>query len=207
MNPIDELTKLTALFPTAGGAALFAGVDYIAASTTPEPYQSLLVHNHHMTVTMERQHGGPVAVEVIDERRIGDVYCRKIVLRRFDDGGPAAGRVVQFGLVRFDLGYVTEAVRSEILGGETPLGRVLINHNVLRHIDLNAILRFEAGPALAAVLPIVDHQVTYGRLATIFCNNRPAVDLLEVAAPLPAGTPPVGEDEEGTVVRFEPSSG
>ena len=25
---------------------------------------------------------------------------------------------------------------------------------------------------------------TYGRLATIFCNHQPAVDLLEVAAPV-----------------------
>ena len=201
MNPIDELTKLTDLFPAGG--AYFAGVDYIAASTTPQPYQSLLVHNHHMTVTMERQHGGPVEVVVLAEKRIGDVYCRKIVLRRADDGGPAAGRVVQFGLVRFDLGYILPEVREEILAGQTPLGRVLINHNVLRHIDLGAILRFEAGPALAAELPIDLGGVTYGRLATIFCNDRPAVDLLEIAAPLPPETPPVS-DEEGTTVRYEP---
>ena len=202
MNPIDELTKLTELFPTAGGEPFFSAVDYIAAATTPEPYQSLLVHNHHMTVTMERQHGGPVEVVVLAERRVGDVYCRKITLRRVADGGPAAGQTVQFGLVRFDLGYVMKAVRDEILAGQTPLGRVLINHNVLRHIDLGAILRFEAGAALAGVLPIAEHEVTYGRLATIFCNDRPAVDLLEVAAPLPPETPPVEEEE--TVVRAEP---
>jgi hypothetical protein len=26
--------------------------------------------------------------------------------------------------------------------------------------------------------------VTYGRIATIFCNQKPAIDLLEVSAPL-----------------------
>jgi hypothetical protein len=30
---------------------------------------------------------------------------------------------------------------------------------------------------------------TYGRLATLFCNHQPAVDLLEVSAPLET-TPP-----------------
>ena len=68
--------------------------------------------------------------------------------------------------------------------GETPLGRVLINHNVLRHIDLGAVLRFEAGPELAHLLSMEVGETTYGRLATIFCNGRPAVDLLEIAAPI-----------------------
>jgi hypothetical protein len=27
-------------------------------------------------------------------------------------------------------------------------------------------------------------EVTYGRLATIFCNGIPAIDLLEISAPL-----------------------
>ena len=184
MNPIDELTKLTAMFPQASGQPLFAAVDYIAARTTPEPYLSLLNHDHHMTVTMEQQHGGPVSVQVLTERRIGDVYCRQITLKRTDDGGPNAGRTVQYGLVRFDLSHVTNAVRDQILSGEIPLGRVLINHNVMRQIDLNAILRFEVGPALAGYLDCSEGRTTYGRLATIFCDNRPAVDLLEVASPL-----------------------
>ena len=60
----------------------------------------------------------------------------------------------------------------------------LIEHNVLRHIDLGAILRITAGPSLARYLQMSPGQTTYGRLATIFCNHRPAVDLLEIAAPL-----------------------
>jgi hypothetical protein len=86
--------------------------------------------------------------------------------------------------VRFVFDYVTPAVRDEIVAGETPLGRILINHNVLRHVDLGAILELTAGPALADVLRMPTGQVTYGRLATIFCNHQPAVDLLEVSAPL-----------------------
>jgi hypothetical protein len=115
---------------------------------------------------------------VLDRKLDGDIYSRKIVLERADDG-----RVVQFGIVRFDLAVVLPAVREEILSERTPLGRILINYNVLRHIDLGAILEIEAGPALARLFDCPTGQMVYGRLATIFCNQKPAVDLLEVAAP------------------------
>jgi hypothetical protein len=91
---------------------------------------------------------------------------------------------VQFGLVRFNFDYVTAAVKAEILAEKTPLGRVLIQHNVFRHIDLGAIIRFTAAEGLCRYLPMTVGQQTYGRLATIFCNGNPAVDLLEISAPL-----------------------
>jgi hypothetical protein len=176
MNPIDELKKLTSLFP--GGETLFDQAAHVASALTPEPYKRLLVHEHHMTVTMEEFHHARVAVKVLDRRLDGDIYSRKILLERAGDG-----RIVQFGIVRFDLGVVLPAVREEILSETTPLGRILINYNVLRHIDLGAILQMQVGPGLAGLVGCPIGQTTYGRLATIFCNQKPAVDLLEVAAP------------------------
>lgn len=178
MNPHDELRALCELFPD--GPPLFSQVEHIPKAVTPEPYYSLLVHDQHMTVTMERHHGTMVDVHVLAERHLGDVYARKILLLKHGTQIP-----VQFGLVRFNLAYVTEPVRQEILSKQTPLGRVLIKHNVLRHVDLGAILQLTAGPGLAEVLHMPEGGRTYGRLATIFCNHQPAVDLLEVSAPLP----------------------
>jgi hypothetical protein len=82
------------------------------------------------------------------------------------------------------LRYVTDAVKQEILQGQVPLGRILINHNVLRHIDLGAVLRITIGPELAKTFHVETGSITYGRLATIFCNQLPAVDLLEISVPL-----------------------
>jgi len=177
LNPHDELRALCDLFPD--GPPLFAQVEHVPSATTPEPYKSMLVHDQHMTVTMERYHGTSVDVQVLAERLLGDVYARKILLLKHGTSVP-----VQFGIVRFNLSYVTEPVRREILAKQTPLGRVLIEHNVLRHIDLGAILQFTAGPGLAAALQMPEGDRTYGRLATIFCNHQPAVDLLEISAPL-----------------------
>ncbi len=178
VNPLDELNRLTSLFPEP--QALFERVEHTPAVATPEPYRKLLAHNQHMTVSMESYHHSPVEVRVLEQKTDDDLYCRKILLVKQGTEFP-----VQFGIVRFDFRYVTDAVRDEILGGQTPLGRVLINHNVLRHIDLGAILRIIAGPGLAHHLQMEQGQTTFGRLATIFCNNQPAVDLLEISRPLP----------------------
>jgi uncharacterized membrane protein YgcG len=185
VNVADELQRLLGLFP--GGEDLVSRYEHIPAALTPEPYKSLLVHEHHMTLTMERFHGSPVRVRVLNRRLDEALYARHIVLEREDTGA-----VVQFGIVRFDLSCVTTTVRDEILSERIPLGRTLINFNVLRHIDLGAILQIWPGPALRALLGGWADQPVYGRLATIFCNRHPAVDLLEIAAPVPGAETPAG---------------
>ena len=178
MNPIDELHKLLSLFPD--GDQLFERVVHIPASTTPEPYKTLLVHEHHMTVTMESYHGCSVDVRILDRKLEGDDYCRKILLLK-----SGTDTVVQYGIVRLHLQFVSPAVRDEILAGDIPLGRVLIKHDVLRQIDLGAILKISPGPELIKHFRCQPGEITYGRLATIFCDQKPAIDLLEVSAPLP----------------------
>jgi hypothetical protein len=177
VNPHDELQSLLSLFPER--EPMLADAEHVASEMLPEPYRRMLAHNHHMTVTMESYHNCRVEVRILDRRLDGDVYSRKIVL--FKAGAEIP---VQFGIVRFDLSYVTPIVRGEILEGQKPLGRVLIDHNVLRHIDLGAVLRLQAGPSLARYLQMPVGGTTYGRLATIFCNRHAAVDLLEIPAPL-----------------------
>lgn len=181
MNPQPELEKLTGLF--AGAGPLIERAEHVPQALVPEPYRTLLAHHEHMTVTMERYYGTAVTVEVLDRERSGAIYARKILLHRADNG-----RVVQFGIVRFDLSYVTEDVRREIESEATPLGRVLIQHNVLRHVDLGAVLAIMPGPELRNWLGVRDDEPVYGRLATIFCNSKPAVDLLEIAAPVNGGS-------------------
>ncbi|MEI8020768.1 MAG: hypothetical protein WCH39_21370 [Schlesneria sp.] len=177
MNPHDELHSLTKLFP--GSESLFLRAEHIPSALTPEPYKTMLAHDHHMTVAMETYHQCSVDVRVLDSRLDGNEYARKILLLKHGTDIP-----VQFGFVRFHLEYVTESVREQIIAEQIPLGRILINHNVLRHIDLGAILELTAGRELARQLQMPVGAITYGRLATIFCNRQPAVDLLEISAPL-----------------------
>ena len=152
----------------------------VPASEVPEPYRSLLVHTHHMTVTVERFYGSPVDVQVLNCRRSGNEYARKILLALKDD----SRRVVQFGLVRINLGVCPEPVRNAIIEGKTPLGRVLIQHDMLRRIEPVAFLRVKLSAAMAGWFGVEAGAETYGRVGVIYTGDRPAVEVLEILAPV-----------------------
>lgn len=151
----------------------------VSVDEMPEPYRQLLSHPHHMTVTMEQFHGSLVDVRVDAVKHDGNRYARRITLTRQSDG-----RTVQFGIVRLDFSYLSDAICKEIESQKTPLGRILINHNVLREIELARLWQVTAGPDLARLLEIEPGSITYGRTAVIHCNHAPAIELLEIAAPV-----------------------
>jgi chorismate-pyruvate lyase len=152
-----------------------------SAEAMPEAYRRLLVHNHHMTVTMEEFYGSPVNVRVLQAKREGSHYMRRILLGRQSDQ-----QIVQFGNVRLNFDMLSPEVRGEIESQTAPLGRILIRHNVLREIELVAVWRVTPGPDLQQLFGITPQQITYGRTAIIHCDGEPAVELLEIAAPLEA---------------------
>jgi chorismate-pyruvate lyase len=180
MNPAvssadPDARGLFALFPLSGFLAAYELVD---AAHVPAPYHDLLVHEHHMTVTVEAHHGEGVNVRVLEERRGVMAYARKILLVT-----QQTQRVVQFGLVRIHLQYCSQTVRDEILSGKTPLGRVLIQNNVLRRIEPTSFLRVVPGPPMMGWFSLQTPQPTYGRQAIIHCDGKPAIELLEIVAP------------------------
>src|SRR2546423_11785095 len=124
-----DLDTLIRLFH-ASRAALgdFAPIE---AGDMPAVYRSLLAHEHHMTVTVEAHYGCPVDVRVLARHVTPTHYAREIVLTRHSDG-----RAVQYGVMRIHLASLSPEVRDEIRSEQTPLGRILIQHDVLRQIRL-----------------------------------------------------------------------
>ncbi|MGD9645152.1 MAG: hypothetical protein AB7U73_05525 [Pirellulales bacterium] len=149
-----------------------------SAEALPEAYQRLLAHSGHMTETVEAHHADRVDVEVLAKRVTPTHYARKILLRRQRDR-----RVVQFGIMRVAFAYLPDAARAEIEAETTPLGRVLIEHNVLRWVELVALWRVEPGVDLRRLFNLSPGVETYGRTALIYCNHEPAVELLEIVTP------------------------
>jgi chorismate-pyruvate lyase len=170
-----DLHALLALFPPA---TYLRSAEPVHADRVPAPYRRLLVHQHHMTVTVEAHHGDLVDVVVLDRRLEGTTYARKILLAL-----KKTGKIVQFGLVRIRLEYCSEPVRRAILAQDTPLGRILIRHNVLRRIEPTAFLRVTPGPQMVHWFDLDRPETTYGRLAIIHCDGKPAIELLEIVAP------------------------
>ena len=75
-------------------------------------------------------------------------------------------------------------VQRRIESQSTPLGRILIEHNVLREIELVALWRVNPGPDLCQLFGLSEPENVYGRTAIIHCNGSPAVELLEIVTPV-----------------------
>lgn len=165
----------TAFFSPASDVGQF---EPVAADSMPAAFQVLLAHDDHMTVTTEAFYGSLVDVRTLAECHEGPCYARNSLLVRQDNGV-----AVQFGIVRIDFSEVDREVRREIEQKRTPLGRVLIRHNVLRHVELVGLYRVCLGDEPRRLLSMPPNTVTYGRTARIHVNNRPAMELLEIVRP------------------------
>ena len=148
---------------------------HTAACDLSEIGRQLLAHDRHMTVTVELFHQGSVDVQVLESRQDTEHYFRKILLTRKSDS-----RVVMFGIVRLNLAVLSPQVRAEIESHATPLGRILIEHNVLRVVKLGRLFQISPGEDLRQLLQLQPAAVCHGRTAMIFCEGQPAIELLEI---------------------------
>ena len=175
-----DLSTLVGLF--YANSAELGHFEEIEPAELPPHYRRMLAHQNHMTVTVEAFHGSRVDVDVLASQLQGDrYYSRKILLRRHSDGA-----VVQFGIVRLDFDFVSPQVRAQVESRQTPLGRILIENNVLREVRLFKLWKVTPGAELRALFSMAPGGVTYGRTAIIDCDGAPAVELLEIVTPEPA---------------------
>lgn len=144
----------------------------------PDPARHLLAHHGHMTEVLTAHHGAPLSVRPYRIHQSGDMYGRRLDLFAGDDPRP-----VMTGIMIFNLAMVAPTVRDEIVGAQSPLGEILIRHRILRRVVADAFLRFEADDPLAARFGGSEPAPAYGRIATIDCDQQPAVDLLEIVRP------------------------
>jgi chorismate-pyruvate lyase len=150
----------------------------VDAPALPLAERQLLAHGEHMTVAMEAFHGVPVDVQVLATHVTPTHYARKIVLTRSSDQ-----RIVQFGLVRLNVSFLGDDARREIESQSAPLGRILIQHNILRTVRLLSLWRIAPGPELRRLFATTADVTCFGRTALIYCNGLPAVELLEIVPP------------------------
>jgi chorismate-pyruvate lyase len=176
-DAVDLATLLQLFYPDDSDQ--LATFEPVEGSAIAPAYRELLDHDSHMTITVEAFHGSKVDVRVKRSTQSEGRYSREILLVARD-----SGKVVQYGIVRLLPELFQANVWQEIQAGQTPLGQVLIDHDVFRHVELHAIWKVTAGAALASLLEIAAGTTTYGRTARIFCDGEPAIELLEIVAPV-----------------------
>lgn len=191
-DPRDPVARAVALVQLFCSRDDFGGLRSVTSADVPEPARTLLDHRSHMTVAMERFHGGDVRLRVVARAEEGcgnrphdGWYAREILLET------QAGTIVQHGIVRIDLSHLDQHAAAAIREARRPLGRILIEAGMLREVHAVKLLEIMPGPHLqqvlrlkglgsaetAAVMPV------YGRVADIQLDGRPAVELLEIVAP------------------------
>jgi chorismate-pyruvate lyase len=172
-----DLESLVRLFHDSLDA--LGSFEEVDAGDVPAPYDRLLAHHGHMTETVESFHGSPVDVRVLATNRVGSRYAREILLVRRRDGA-----IVQYGIMRVNFDFLSEEVQREILLENCPLGRILIEHNVHRRVQLCRLFRVQCGPRLARGFELAGPAATYGRTARIECDGQGAIELVEIVAPV-----------------------
>ncbi len=175
--PTATLDDLYAFFPSTTDKPT---TELIPAEQLPPCYRALLDHRHHMTVTVEQFYGDSVKVQVLDSVHHESIYARKILLALSQ-----SGMVVQFGIVQIDLKRLHPEVQAKILEGRTPLGRVLIQHNVLRTVEPTGFFRVTLSEPMASWLQSSVGSITFGRIGLITADGLPAIRVVEILAPIP----------------------
>ncbi len=180
MSALHELTNLddaiVSLSREPFGDGLISSYAAAPAESLEEPFRTLLVHHDHMTEVLFAYHGRAVCLHVLRQKQDADTYTRFIKLTAQD-----SEQVIETGIVRINLGLLSGPVRQEITDAQKPLGRILMEHDVLRRIEPKWYFRLESS------CPMLDHfgpgvQQAYGRVGLIHCDHQPAIELLEVVA-------------------------
>src|SRR3954464_12491064 len=70
----------------------------VEALAMPEPFRSLLVHQHDMTSTLEKFHGSRIHLRLHGKRQLGNDYFREVILEL--DG---SNKPVEFGAIHIHL--------------------------------------------------------------------------------------------------------
>jgi chorismate-pyruvate lyase len=149
----------------------------------PEPYRSLLVHQHDMTSTLEKFHAGRIHLRLHGRRQMGNGYFREVILEI--DG---SNKPVEFGAIHIHLNLFPAEARHWILQEYLPLGRIL-NENGIRYTSRPmAFLRFASDKLINEMLGLTGAQMLYGRRNRLLDpQERPLAEIIEILPPCDGG--------------------
>ena len=150
-------------------------VQAIAPDRIPPPYQSLLVHEQDMTLTLERHHGGPVLLRTLSTTTRGGWYMRRVLLVQ-----EYSGRPVEMGAIRVKLDAFPKRIRRQILKNEVPLGRLLRNGGIDFHSRPQAFFAVTPNPEMMGVFWMREPRTLYGRHTELSVGRRRAGDIVEI---------------------------
>ncbi len=159
---------------------LMPPLDEIDPERIPQPYKSLLVHQHDMTSTLENYHDARIHLKIIGKARRGDEYFREVALLAEGSEKP-----VEFGAIKISLELFPESARQQILDERWPLGRILNESGVKFTSQPRAYLRVASDKLIDSVLHLTGAHLLYGRRNSL--RDGAGRSLAEIVEILPPG--------------------
>jgi chorismate-pyruvate lyase len=174
IHPLDDF------YATAGVS--LPPVAEVEALDIPEPYRRLLVHQHDMTSTLEKFHGGRIHLRLHGKRQAADDYFREVVLLLDGSNQP-----VEFGAIHIHLDRFPAEARRWILQEYLPLGRILNENGIQYASRPMAYLRFASDRIINELLGLKGAQLLYGRRNQLLdSQERPLAEIIEILPPAEA---------------------
>ena len=151
-------------------------IEQVGGNDVPEPYKTLLVHNHDMTPTLEQFYNENLHLRIFRREYRNDLYFREVALVLDSKDQP-----VEFGAIKINLTLYSPTARRQILEEHEPLGHILETCAVLHTSRPKAFLRIQSDDFINQALKLSGPHLLYGRRNTLFdSQQRPLADILEI---------------------------
>ena len=147
----------------------------VAPDRIPSPYQSLLVHQNDMTLTLEAHFGGRVTLRPLSTFREGRSYFRRVLLVQ-----EYSARPVEMGAIRIDLMAFRPKIRAQILSNRVPLGRLLRDGGVDYKSLPKVFLAVTPNPEMMGVFWMREPRTLYGRQTEALQGGMKIGDIVEI---------------------------
>ena len=134
-------------------------------SVVPPPYRQLLVHSRDMTSVLQEFHGQRIHLEHVELRRDADRVLRQVVLT-LEDGRPA-----EFGAIEISLAGLPPPAQQDVLACRTPLGAILLGHNIAYTSQTRGFFELNADAVVAQSLGIAENSSLFGRTNDLFTSS------------------------------------
>lgn len=147
-----------------------ADLSWIAAEEVPEPFQSLLNHDHDMTSELAEFHSEPISLEVLKSERHDHCHLREVVLHGADSGKP-----VEYGVIEILLDAFPADLHASILSGHTPLGTLITDAALPFHSEPQGFFTIPTA-AISDLFPkSTPSEILYGRYNHLIRNDGPCL--------------------------------
>lgn len=153
----------------------------VVGEEMPEPYKTLLVHDHDMTPTLEAHHGENMYLFVLDQDRDNTTCARQVVLL-----GENSERPAEFGAIYINMEPLPGPARALVARGHKPLGGILAEYEIPHKGAPKSYCKVQADKTIKEALQLEPNQeyTLYGRRNQLLMENGALLaEVVEILPP------------------------